>query len=48
MYNWLQYFDEQTIRQEFTKAGLNVVELYDVAGTPFTGNANELAIVASK
>ncbi len=49
VYNWLQYFSTETIRQEFEESGFKVEELYsDVAGTPYNLEATEIAIVAKK
>ena len=49
VYNWLQYFSTETIRQEFEESGFKVEELYsDVAGTSYNLEATEIAIVAKK
>ena len=48
VYNWLQYFDRQSLTEEFVAAGLKVDTFFsDVAGTPFDPASGEFAIVAS-
>jgi SAM-dependent methyltransferase len=47
VYNWLQYFDEESLRREFEGNGFEVAGLYaDVAGASLTPDAPEMAIVA--
>ncbi|MDM8567520.1 methyltransferase domain-containing protein [Candidatus Halobeggiatoa sp. HSG11] len=49
IYNWLQYFSQDSIRQEFEENGFKIVEFYsDVAGTALSLDALEMAIVAKK
>jgi SAM-dependent methyltransferase len=49
VYNWLQYFDEVSLRKEFEDAGLKVENLYsDVAGKRYNPESAEFAIVATK
>jgi cyclopropane fatty-acyl-phospholipid synthase-like methyltransferase len=49
IYNWLQYFSADDIRAEFAASGLEVEAIYsDVAGTPFSADAIEMAVVAKK
>jgi 2-polyprenyl-3-methyl-5-hydroxy-6-metoxy-1,4-benzoquinol methylase len=49
VYNWLQYFSEDSIREEFEKNGLRVEEVYsDVAGKTFTPESPEIAVVAKR
>ncbi|MBW1616207.1 MAG: class I SAM-dependent methyltransferase [Deltaproteobacteria bacterium] len=49
IYNWLQYFDESSLKKEFEQSGFIVKELYaDVAGGVFAENSAEIAIVAGK
>jgi hypothetical protein len=49
VYNWLQYFDPDTLNQEFTDNGLKITELFsDVAGTPFDPKSEEMAVIAVK
>lgn len=47
VYNWLQYFSVETLRQEMEAAGLRIVEvLSDVAGNPYSESADQFAVVA--
>ncbi len=49
VYNWLQYFSEDSLRKEFEENGFKVEEVYsDVAGKTFTPESPEIAIVAKK
>lgn len=49
IYNWLQYFDKESLQQEFRECGFVNYEFYsDVAGTLFDEGSDEFAIVASK
>ena len=49
IYNWLQYFSLESLRKEFRENGFRIDECYsDVAGTPFSPDSNEYAIVANK
>ncbi len=49
IYNWLQCFSRDSITMEFEQNGLKIEEVYsDVAGTPFSSNSSEFAIVARK
>jgi 2-polyprenyl-3-methyl-5-hydroxy-6-metoxy-1,4-benzoquinol methylase len=49
VYNWLQYFSEDSIRKEFEENGLKVEEVYsDVAGKSYVSESPEIAIVAKK
>ena len=49
IYNWLQYFSLESIKKEFQENGFRIDECYsDVAGTPFTPDSNEFAIVVNK
>jgi hypothetical protein len=49
VYNWLQYFDPDSLREEVEGRGLVVEELLgDVAGTPFDPASHELAIIATR
>jgi cyclopropane fatty-acyl-phospholipid synthase-like methyltransferase len=48
VYNWLQYFSEDSLRNEFEENGFKVEALYsDVAGKAITSDSTEIAIVAS-
>ncbi|VEN72571.1 Class I SAM-dependent methyltransferase [Candidatus Desulfarcum epimagneticum] len=47
VYNWLQYFSEDSLKKEFEENGFRVDALYsDVAGKPLTPDSDEIAIVA--
>ncbi len=47
IYNWLQYFDPQTIEGEFSACGLSVRKLYaNVAGVEYDASSSEFAVVA--
>ena len=49
VYNWLQCYSKDSIRNEFEENGFKVEELYsDVAGKAFTSESTEIAIVAKK
>lgn len=49
VFNWLQYFDLESISAEFAACGFVIEEVYDdVAGTPYTGEHTEFAVVARK
>lgn len=49
IYNWLQYYSESSLINEFEENGFRVKELYsDVAGKAFTPESTEIAIVAKK
>ena len=47
VYNWLQYFTKDSLKEEFEKNGLQIVEFFDnVAGKGFSDSGNEIAIIA--
>lgn len=49
VYNWLQYFSQDSLRQEFEEQGFTVEEFYsDVAGQAFHAESADMAIVAKK
>ena len=49
VYNWLQYFSKDSLRNEFEENGLKVKALYsDVTGKPLTPDSAEIAIVGEK
>jgi len=49
VYNWLQYFSKESLTKEFEKNGFKVAEIYsDVAGTEYTPDSLEIAIIAKK
>ena len=48
VFNWLQYFSPETLEKEFVESGFTLEKLYsDVAGTPFSPESTEFAVVAS-
>ena len=47
VYNWLQFYSEDSLREEFEENGFRVDSLYaDVAGQPLSPDSAEMAIVA--
>ncbi|MEO1656703.1 MAG: class I SAM-dependent methyltransferase [Pseudomonadota bacterium] len=49
VYNWLQYFDPDSLSAELSEAGFAVTELYgDVSGAPYSEQNAEFAVVAKK
>lgn len=49
VYNWLQYFNQDSLRHEFEEHGFTVQEFYsDVAGQAFDPESADIAIVAKK
>lgn len=49
IYNWLQYFSQDSLRKEFEENGFEVIEFYsDVAGSTFSLDSNDIAIIAQK
>jgi SAM-dependent methyltransferase len=49
IYNWLQYFSQESLEREFKAAGLDVEDLYsNVAGDLFDPEADEFAVVARR
>jgi cyclopropane fatty-acyl-phospholipid synthase-like methyltransferase len=49
VYNWLQYFSNDSLRKEFEDNGFKVEEVYsDVSGKTFNPESPEIAIVAKK
>jgi cyclopropane fatty-acyl-phospholipid synthase-like methyltransferase len=49
VYNWLQYFSRDSLIKEFKENDLKVEEVYsDVAGTAFTPESPEFAVIAIK
>ncbi|MFC2065269.1 class I SAM-dependent methyltransferase [Chloroflexota bacterium] len=49
VYNWLQYFSPDSIREEFKENGFEVKEVYsDVAGSAFSADSPDMAVVARK
>ena len=49
IYNWLQYYSEDSLRKEFEGNGFNVEGFYsDVTGTSISPESLEIVIVAKK
>ncbi len=49
VYNWLQCYSKESLRNEFEENGFEVDELYsDVAGKAFTSDSAEMAVIARK
>jgi 2-polyprenyl-3-methyl-5-hydroxy-6-metoxy-1,4-benzoquinol methylase len=49
VYNWLQCYSEDSIKEEFEKNGFKVEGLYsDVAGKAFNSESSEMAVVVKK
>ncbi|MEN8155006.1 MAG: methyltransferase domain-containing protein [Acidobacteriota bacterium] len=49
VYNWLQYFSQDSLRKEFEENGFEAAEFYsDVAGSAFSPDSPDMAIVARK
>lgn len=49
VYNWLQYFSRDSLREEFEGNGFKIEELYsDVAGSVFSPESPDIAVVARK
>ena len=49
VYNWLQYFSRDSLQREFEESGFRIEAFYaDVAGTPFSPDTPDFAIVAGK
>ena len=49
VYNWLQYFSQDSLREEFEWKGFEAEALYsDVAGSTFSPESPDMAIVARK
>ncbi len=49
VYNWLQYFSQDSLREEFEKNGFEVIEFYsDIASLPFSPDSPDMAVVARK
>ena len=48
-YNWFQYFSSEDLEREFVECGFTIDDFYsDVAGSPYTPETSEFAIVAKK
>jgi SAM-dependent methyltransferase len=49
VYNWIQYFNQESLKREFEESGFMVEEFYsDVAGSNFSPESPDFAIVARK
>jgi len=49
VYNWLQCFSPEDLKNEFAQCGLEAAAVYgDVAGAPYDPQATEFAVVAQK
>ena len=49
IYNWLQYFNQDSLREEFEKNGFEAKEFYsDVAGLAFSQDSPDMTIIAVK
>ena len=49
IYNWLQYFSQETLEKEFSANGFEIESYFsDVAGTPFDSQSKEFAVVTCK
>lgn len=49
VYYWVQYYDQAALSKEFAQSGFKINEYYsDVAGTPWSENSDEFAVVAIK
>ncbi|RLD03830.1 MAG: class I SAM-dependent methyltransferase [Chloroflexota bacterium] len=49
VYNWLQYFSQDSLREELKENGFEVKEIYsDVAGSTFSSDSPDMAVVARK
>ena len=49
VYNWLQYFSKDSLREEFEENGFEAEDFYsDVTGSTFSPESPDIAIVAIK
>jgi len=49
VYNWLQYYDRQSLTAEFAENGFRIEEWYaNISGAPYCRDAPEIAVVARK
>jgi len=49
VYNWFQSFSPESLKRELAECGFTVADLYsDVAGSPFSPESREFAVVARK
>jgi SAM-dependent methyltransferase len=49
VYNWIQYYSDESLVKEFKDNGFVIEHLFsDVSGKPYTADAKEIAIIAKK
>jgi hypothetical protein len=49
VYNWLQYFSTEMLKEEFETCGFTIKEFYaDVAGAPDNTDSDVIAVIAQK
>ena len=49
VYNWLQHFNPEMLKQEFQECGLDIRDIYsDVAGAAFDPKSGDFAVIAGK
>jgi len=49
VYNWLQYYDLESLKREFMECGLAIDEIFsDVSGSPYDPGGNEIAVIAKR
>ena len=49
IYNWMQYFSLESLKREIEGCELVVEEVFDdVAGTPYTGDSDEIAVIVRR
>ena len=49
VYNWLQYFSQDSLKEELEESGFEITEFYsDVAGSTYSPESDDIAIVAKK
>jgi len=49
VYNWLQCYSKDSLKNEFEESGFKIGEIYsDVAGETFASESEDIAIVAKK
>jgi len=49
IYNWLQYFNQESLKKELEDCGFQIEEFFsDVTGSPFSAKSPEIAVVGRK
>ena len=49
IYNWLQYFNRNSLSREYNAAGFQIVDYFtNVTGAAFSLNTDKFAVVAGK